>query len=60
MSEQDYLVLTRVVGSVQGFEDDWRENLQLPLYRDYWLESEERFGPEFRGFINAILADQAP
>ena len=57
MSEQDYLVLTVMAGPVDGFEDDWRENLQLPLYRDYWSASEQRFGLEFRAFINTILSD---
>ena len=59
MSEQDYLVLATLSGSdaAAGFRDDWRENMSLPMYRDYWSKSEQRIGPEFRRFINELLID---
>jgi len=37
--------------------DDWRENMKLQMYLDYWSNSERRFKPEFRNFINDILAE---
>jgi len=58
MSEQDYLVLTKLPDEIiaSGFEDDWQENMQRPLYLHYWEKSEMRFSPEFREFINDILS----
>jgi hypothetical protein len=57
MSEQDFRVLATLSGgdAAVGFEEDWRENMVLPMYKDYWSHSEERFTPEFRRFINEIL-----
>ena len=59
MSQQDYLVEVQIQGndSATGFEDDWRENMKLPMYRDYWSRSEARFGPEFRYLINQIVIE---
>jgi len=57
MSEQDYLVLlglTEAAGIV-GFEDDWKENMARPMYRDYWSSSAGRFTPAFRRFIERML-----
>ena len=58
MSEQDFGVFSTVTGEIAfGFEHDWRENMSLPMYREYWSQSEERYSPEFRQYINDILAD---
>jgi len=59
MSEQDYLVYREINDKepATGFEDDWRENMKLPVYREYWQRSQGRFSPEFRSFINKIVAD---
>jgi len=57
MSEQDYLVALRLTEGTQvtaGFEDDWRENMARPMYRDYWASSQGRFTPEFRSFIEGL------
>jgi hypothetical protein len=60
MSEQDYLVLTKLPDLYisAGFRHDWRENMQMPLYKSYWANSKERFSPEFRNFIDDILQNQ--
>ena len=59
MSEQDFLVY-RVINDTGGdaaFEDDMREYMRLPMYRDYWLRSQGRHGAEFQKFVEEILAD---
>ena len=59
MSEQDYRVSIKT-GDFEvaaGLHADWRENMTLPMYREYWGSKEPRFGHEFRDFINAILAE---
>ena len=58
MSEQDYLVALRLNEApniTRGFEDDWRENMARPMYRDYWASSEGRFTPEFRRLIERLV-----
>ena len=56
VTEQDYLVSRKIDSSVAlGIEDDWRENMSLQMYRDYWRRSQDRFGPDFRAFINELL-----
>jgi len=60
MSEQDYLVLTRFTGGVQGFEFDWKNNMSLPAYREYWASSDARYSPEFRSFIDRLLEEGGP
>ena len=59
MSGQDYLVQTKMsdANTASGMKDDWRENMTLQMYRDYWSRSEERFNPDFRRFINEILTE---
>lgn len=58
MTEQDYLVSREIDASVAlGIEDDWYENMSLEMYRDYWQRSQDRFGPEFRAFINDLLTE---
>lgn len=59
MSEQDYRVLATLSGvdAAAGFRDDWRENMSLLMYQDYWSKSKQRFGPEFRRYINELSAD---
>jgi hypothetical protein len=59
MSEQDYRVyLAMNEGEEElAFLDDWRENMRLPMYREYWAESRGRFNSEFRLFIDEILRD---
>ncbi len=60
MSEQDYLVLTKLPDEriSSGFKHDWKINMQMPLYKNYWSKSELRFSPEFRDFINKLLRDK--
>ena len=50
MSQQDWLVYREIggTGSNKAFADDWRENMRLQMYREYWLRSKGRFDPEFR------------
>ena len=58
MSEQDYLVISQIGGSDSaGFNDDMREYMKMPMYRDYWLRSQGRHSPEFQQFINEIVAE---
>ena len=60
MSEQDYLVISQINGtksSDAAFSDDMREYMRMPMYRNYWLQSESRHGPEFQQFINKLLAE---
>ncbi len=56
MSEQDYRVNTKM-NDMGGMKDDWRENMALQMYRDYWSRSEERFHPDYRRFIDEIIAE---
>jgi hypothetical protein len=56
MSEQDFRVLVSMSeDGGSGFVDDWRENMALPMYQDYWSHSEGRFTRGFRQFINDTL-----
>jgi hypothetical protein len=59
MSEQDYLVIHQMEGVVAdaAFLDDWHENMELQMYREYWSHSQGRYIPEYQRFINDILAD---
>ena len=58
MSEQDYLVLKEIEeGTIGGFEYDWKNFLTQPHYLAYWKHHEERFGPEFRHFVNGHISD---
>ena len=59
MSEQDYHVLATLSGTdaAAGFIDDWRENMSLPMYQEYWSKSAQRIGPEFRRYIDDLLID---
>lgn len=59
MSQQDFHVYREIDGmeSDEAFQDDWRENMNLRMYRDYWLHSQNRFSAEFQNFINDVLAD---
>jgi hypothetical protein len=58
MSEQDYLVISNMHDKdvAKGFEVDWRENIQLSMYKSYWAHHQSRFGANFRSFIDNILA----
>jgi len=60
MSEQDYSVYIEIKDNQNpsGMRDDWRENMKLPMYSEYWSRSEERFRPGFRHFINDIIAEK--
>ena len=57
MSEQDFRVYIETNDEVIAttFEIDWRENMALPMYRDYWDRRQHRFGTEFRSLIDGIL-----
>ena len=59
MSEQDFLVYRQIsdTGGDAAFEDDMREYMRLPMYRDYWLRSQGRHGAEFQQFINEIFVE---
>ena len=59
MSEQDYLVYSEIndTGGDAAFDEDMREYMNLPMYRDYWLQSQGRHGIEFQRFVNEILAE---
>ena len=59
MSQQDYRVYLAMndKGEELAFLDDWRENMKLPMYREYWSNSKGRFSYEFRQFIENILRD---
>ncbi len=55
LSEQDYLVITELESGAYGFQRDWQQNMGKLYFRDYWRTNEDRFGYEFRAFINEIL-----
>ena len=57
MSEQDLLVYRQIseTGDDAAFEEDMREYMSLPMYREYWRHSESRHGTEFRNFVNTII-----
>lgn len=59
MAQQGYLVFIAMddVAEASGFKDDWRENMRLPIFRDYWIRSEQRFKPEFRKLINGLISE---
>ena len=58
MSEQDYLVINQIGGmDIAGFRDDMFEYMKMPMYRDYWLQSESRHDSEFQQFVNDILVE---
>ena len=59
MSQQDYRVYLAMndEGEKLAFLDDWRENMQLQMYRDYWAENRERFNSDFRRFIDDIQSN---
>ncbi len=59
MSQQDYLLYVEINDKETKvtFEVDWRENMKLPMFQDYWVRRQTRFNPEFRDFINDIVAD---
>lgn len=59
MSDQDYLVYLQIAGTGgdAAFEDDMREYMKLPMYRDYWRRSQIRHSPEFQEFVNKVLSD---
>ncbi len=59
MSQQDYLVYHQIndTETTATFGVDWRENMALPVYREYWQRRQARFNREFRDFINHIVAD---
>ena len=60
MSEHDYLVM-QDIGEVDlgGFHYDWEEFMTQGHFRAYWGAHEERFGAEFRAYVNGLLAAQA-
>ena len=59
MSEQDFLAMKGFeVGTLGGFEYDWKNFMQQQHYRAYWAENENRFGHEFRAYVNNILAHE--
>jgi hypothetical protein len=59
MSEQDFHVLKNIEeGTLGGFEYDWKHFMKQPHYRAYWLANENRFGIEFRAFVNGLLANE--
>ena len=55
MSEQDFLVLKDIEDGLASFRYDWERNMTQPHFRAYWLENENRFGREFRAFVNELL-----
>jgi hypothetical protein len=58
MSEQDYLVISQIGGAdPAAFVDDMRGYMKMPMYRDYWLQSESRHSPDFQRFVNDILVE---
>ena len=58
MSEQDFHVITQSRVSASGFEYDWRKNMSMHMYQAYWSQSASRFGSEFQGFIERIVAQE--
>jgi len=56
MASQDYLVTLIMNRDVSNMKEVWRENMRLKMYQEYRENSEGRFRPEFRDFINDILA----
>lgn len=61
MSEQDYVVLKDIEkGTLGGFKYDWEHFLRQPHYLAYWKDHEERFGLEFRKFVNDLIASNDP
>ena len=57
MASQDYLVTLRTDRDIGSMEEDWRENMRLQMYREYWARKQGRFRPEFQEFINGILEE---
>ena len=61
MSEQDYVVLKEIEeGTLGGFMYDWKQFLKQPHYLAYWEINEERFGRDFRDFVNSLISRDAP
>ena len=61
MSQQDFLVYLEISddGTVSGYEYDWRRNMKLAMFQDYWLHNEARYNPKYQNFINGILAESS-
>lgn len=59
MSEQDFRVYntTNDEEISTTFGVDWRENMNRPMYQDYWRQRQGRYSGNFRRFVNGILAD---
>lgn len=60
MSEQDYRVYidTSDEKIETTFTRDWRENMALPMFREYWKDRASRYSPEFQQLIKEILEEQ--
>ena len=59
MSEQDYRVYVDTGDDKieTTFTRDWRENMALPMFREYWVERGSRYSPDFRQLIEGILSE---
>ena len=57
MSEQDFGVYSSLGDDeiATTFGVDWRENMDRPMYRDYWKHRKQRYNKSFREFIDGIL-----
>jgi hypothetical protein len=57
MSEQDFGVYSSLGDEeiATTFGVDWRENMNRPMYRDYWKHRKQRYNKNFREFIDGLL-----
>jgi len=56
MSEQDFLVARALAEGTMGggFVYDWKNFMKQQHFLAYWEIHEERFGNEFRAFVNEL------
>lgn len=61
MSQQDYLVYQGLGddGTAAGYEYDWRRNMRLAMFQDYWRNNEARYSLQYQTFINGILTESS-
>lgn len=59
MSEQDFRVYvdTNDDAIETTFRRDWRQNMALPMYREYWNDRAARYSNAFRNLIDGILGE---
>ncbi len=59
MAQQDYFVMRQNdAGEILvAFELDWRERLEFPVWREYWVLRRERYGQAFQNFMDDVVTE---